>query len=438
MQCFLVFATTLATLSGATAAESWNFTFGTEPMAQATHVSPATEFDPQLGHGFLHFPAEAARQLSATGDALRPGLKSREPYVFAIQTGEGRFRVSARFEGPSEQAGITIKAESRRLMVHEPDLHLDSEQTRELRFVTDVRTPTLDQGGEVLLNPREKGVWHWDDLLQIEIHSDTVLNSLSVERVDDLPVLYLLGDSTVTDQTTEPWTGWGQMLPVFFNPTLVIANHAESGETLRQFRAQRRLEKIMDKLKPGDFVMLQFGHNDMKESGEGIGPMQSYADDLRYFVKHLQGRGAQPLLVTSMKRRRFDEQGRQYATLGDYPLAVRKVAAELAVPLIDLNLMSGVLFAALGPEGSKQAFVHYPAGSFSGQDEALRDDSHFSPYGGYALANCVVEAIKIACPELAQHLRKDLKLYDPASPTKPDSLHIPASPRASVQAPEGS
>jgi lysophospholipase L1-like esterase len=300
-----------------------------------------------------------------------------------------------------------------------------------------VRTPALAQGGQVAIKPREVGTWHWDDALQLEIHSPFPLLSLHIERVDTIPVLYLMGDSTVTDQTTEPWIGWGQMLPRYFAPTLSIANHAESGESLRLFREGQRFEKVMDTLKPGDFVMIQFGHNDMKESGPGIGAMTSYADDLRYYIRHIRGAGAEPILVTSMKRRRFDEQGRQFPSLGEYPIAVRRVAAELAVPVIDLNWMSGVFYSALGPEGSKSAFVHYPAHTFPGQDRELRDDTHFNAYGGDELASYVAEAIRTTCPVLATHLRKDLPHYDPSAPRALASLRVPASPRASVQKPDG-
>jgi len=419
-------------------AQEWNFNFGTADPSDGIPVDGSIVYDQTRGYGFEWSEGINNIQFQAFRHSDSTGIASHQPYVFSVLTGEGNFEVTARFatEEPDAQ-GLTIKAESRRLVVHEPDLRLQPQTASEVSFVTNVRSPRLAQGGEVKITHREVGAWHWDDALQMEVHSSFALLSLHIRKLESTPVLYLMGDSTVTDQTTEPWIGWGQMLPYFFANSIVVANHAESGETLKNFRAEGRLEKVMDALKPGDFVIIQFGHNDMKEKGEGIGAMTSYAQDLRYFIQHIRGAGAQPILVTAMKRRRFDEQGRQFATLGDYPLAVRKVAAEMAVPLVDLNFMSGVFYGALGPQDSTKAFVHYPAGTFPNQDKPLKDDTHFNAFGGYELANCVVEALKTACPTLASHLKPGLPLYDPSTPHDPASLRIPLSPRSSIEKPAG-
>jgi lysophospholipase L1-like esterase len=173
------------------------------------------------------------------------------------------------------------------------------------------------------------------------------------------------------------------MLPRFFNDTIVVANHAEAGLSLRSFRGDKRLDKILSELKSGDYVFIQFGHNDMKEKGEGIGALTSYKTDLESYVAAIKDKGATPVLVTSMYRRRFSSEGQLEDSLGDYPLANRQVAREQAVTLIDLHEMSGRLFVALGPEQSKRAFVHFPANAFPNRPEALKDDSHFSNYGAY-------------------------------------------------------
>jgi hypothetical protein len=170
----------------------------------------------------------------------------------------------------------------------------------------------------------------------------------------------------------------------------------------------------------------------------GIGPFESYAEDLRDYVRRIREIGAQPILVTPVKRRRFDSMGRQFASHGDYPAAMRRVAAELQCPLIDLNYLSGILFSTLGPEGSKNAFVHYPAGSFPGQESALADDSHFSPYGGWQLARCVISELPLRVPSLAKHLIADAARYDPSHPDPFESFFIPPSPHASVTQPKGS
>jgi hypothetical protein len=139
-----------------------------------------------------------------------------------------------------------------------------------------------------------------------------------------------------------------------------------------------------------------------------------------------------------MHRRLFDEQGHIVETFGDYPEAIRRVAGELDVPLIDLHRDSRVLFEALGPEESRKAFVHYPANTFPGQTQPLKDDSHFSPYGAFQLAQCIVRGIREHVPGLGRHLRPGLPPYDPASPDPVASWRLPASPAFHLTAPEGS
>jgi len=132
-----------------------------------------------------------------------------------------------------------------------------------------------------------------------------------------------------------------------------------------------------------------------------------------------------------MYRRRFDKNGIIINTHGDYPEAMRQTGKEENVPLIDLFKMSGDLFESLGVEGSKKAFVHYPAETFPGQSEALKDDSHFSNYGAFELAKCVVEGIKANLVGLNKYLLNDLPPFDPKHPDSFDSWDLPVSPTIS-------
>lgn len=400
--------------------EVWRFDLnGGPPQAGVTSVEAAQAYEESLGYGFEH------------------GNAGEDSFVFSVRLPEGNYHVRAVLEdAAAPPESLTIKAESRRLMIENARLAADDRSS--LEFAVHIRTNQLEGGGEVDLNEREIGVWHWDDRLQLEFNGEAAsVDRIEITAAPRMPTLFIAGDSTVTDQPREPWVGWGQMLPRFFDERIAVANFAESGLALRSFRAQRRLEKVFEQMKPGDFLFIQFGHNDMKERGAGIGPWESYSDDLRQYVRQTRAHGGIPVLITSMQRRRFDEAGRQPATLGDYPLAVRRVAAELDVPLIDLNLMSAAIYAALGPEDSKRAFVHYPAGTFPGQDQPLRDDTHFNPYGGYQLARAVVEGIRRSVPELAAFIRPDVEPYDPARPDPFDSVNIPPSPRASFEKPAG-
>jgi hypothetical protein len=138
-----------------------------------------------------------------------------------------------------------------------------------------------------------------------------------------------------------------------------------------------------------------------------------------------------------MHRRNFDAERKIINTLGDYPEAMRQLGKEQNIPVIDLNSASKKLFEALGPEGTLKAFVHYPAGTFAGQEKDLKDDTHFNAYGAYQLARCVVEAIKSSKLGIAKHLIKELAPFDPGHPDPPDTWRLPASPMTAEIKPDG-
>ena len=141
------------------------------------------------------------------------------------------------------------------------------------------------------------------------------------------------------------------MIPAFLIPSkVVVANYAESGEALNSFVSARRLEKVLSLMKTGDYLFVEFGHNDMKQKGEGIGAFTSYKKSLQFFISEIRKKGGIPVLVTSMHRRSFDSTGHIINTLLDYPEAVRQTAKEENVALIDLNAMSKTLYEAWGKQ----------------------------------------------------------------------------------------
>lgn len=266
-----------------------------------------------------------------------------------------------------------MKAELRRLM-------LDNIETTNGAFTVNVRTPMIAGGGEVKLKEREKTteIRAWDDKLTLEFSGSVCAIEI---KPADVPTIFLLGDSTVADQPREPYNSWGQMLTAFFKPGIAIANHAESGESLRSSLAANRLDKVLSLMKRGDYLFIQYGHNDEKEKGEGVGPFTTYKSDLKKFVLAARQRGGIPVLITPVQRRSFDEQGKITNSHGDYPEAVRQVAKEENVPLIDLNLMSKTLYESWGPEKSKLAF-------------APNDNTHHNDYGSLEIAKLIVAGIK--------------------------------------------
>ena len=161
-------------------------------------------------------------------------------------------------------------------------------------------------------------------------------------------------------------------------------------------------------MKAGDYLFIEFGHNDQKQKGEGVGPFTTYKRDLKFFISEVKKKGGIPVLVTSMHRRNFDSTGHINNTLGDYPEAVRQTAKEENVALIDLNAMSKILYEAWGPERSVKAFVHYPANTFPGQEKKLEDNTHFNTYGAWQIAKCIRKGIIDAKLDIAKFLVKDI------------------------------
>ena len=333
----------------------------------------------------------------------------------AMPLEEGPYRVTLEVADGSGDSDITVTGESRRALLGPTAVAAGERAT--LSFNVWRLSPEFEDGSVMALHAeREVGIGTYDDQLTLTVFGGSSrVASVKVEPASNVTTIFLAGDSTVTDQPGVPWSAWGAMLPRYFDESVAIANLASSGRALRSFRAERRLDKLLSLLKEGDYVMIQFGHNDQKESGEGIGAFESYTRDLEQYVDVIRARGGRPILVTSMVRRRFRD-GEWFDTLGDYPEAVRRVAAAKDVPLIDLHATSRTIVESLGEADSKHIYVHYPAGTFPGQDEAIRDDTHFNTYGADLLARAVVNGLKEAVPELADHLRDADAGIDPERP----------------------
>ncbi len=431
----LVLALSAATLGAAPLERRFNFG-SVAVSAGESAVTPDTLYTTARGYGFEAGAAISAppRPSGATGADF---CTSDKPFFFSVDLPEGNYRVTLNLSDPVAESRPVVKAESRRLLLE--SVATKKGELTTATFLVNIRNAQLPGGGQVRLKPREIGALHWDNRLTLEFNGvRPAVTSLDLIQVNDAITVFLAGDSTVTDQQIEPWAAWGQMLPAFFGPTVAIANHAESGETIKSFVGERRLEKVMSLLKAGDYLFIQFGHNDQKLNAEHTDAATGYKEYLRRFIGEARTKGAIPVLVTSMERRNFDATGHITPSLEGYPQAMREVGGELAVPLIDLNAMSIPFYEALGPEEAKKAFVHFPADSFPSQPKALADDTHFSAYGAYELARCVVEGIKVRVPALAAHLRLGLKAYDAAHPDRFADWHLPASPPKPVIKPEGS
>lgn len=220
--------------------------------------------------------------------------------------------------------------------------------------------------------------------------------------------LFLAGDSTMAPKLAEkrPETGWGEMLQAHFDPRrLVVDNRARNGRSTRTFIAEGRWQNILDGLKPGDFVFIQFGHNDGSEhKNDRYTPPQQYRENLQRFVNEVRAADAEAVLFTPVMRRRFDEASNFFDTHGVYPGLVRSVARELDVALIDMHRDSGALLLELGPAASIPLYLILPAGKFGNYPEGLEDNTHFSPQGAKVMAAIAVGELRKTRLALADYL----------------------------------
>ena len=228
--------------------------------------------------------------------------------------------------------------------------------------------------------------------------------------------VHLAGDSTMAAKRPEkrPETGWGEFLQAAFDSARVrVVNHAQNGRSTRTFIAEGRWQAIVDSLRPGDWVLIQFGHNDQsKEKVDRYTPPDDFRANLARMVREARAEGANPVLLTPVMRRRFDSTGTFYDVHGEYPDLTRRVAMELGVPLIDVHRSSERVLRELGAERSRALFLQLKAGEHPNYPQGVEDNTHFSPAGARVMAQLVIDAIRDSGLPLASELRES----DRASP----------------------
>ena len=235
--------------------------------------------------------------------------------------------------------------------------------------------------------------------------------------------MYLLGDSTVCDQANEPYNSWGQMLTRFLKPEVAVANGAESGDSIAPALSAGRFEKFWKQMKPGDYLFIQYGHNDMKSRTSNA--LEGYTNNLRRIVDETRRRGSTPVLITSVSRRTFGADEKITNSFGGYTDAVRAVAKEKSCALIDLQASSALFYEALGDQQSHLAFA------------TMQENTHHNSYGSYEIAKCIVMGIKHSGLDLAKFIAEDFNDFDPSHPDPVEDFNLPSSPRVTGIAPLG-
>ncbi|VBB47995.1 conserved exported hypothetical protein [uncultured Paludibacter sp.] len=412
----LIFLSLLLTSVFANAQE-YKFNFTNIDKKGFVKVTPKTVYSGNSSYGF----------------DLGTKKEGNKPYCFSTDIPEGNYQVTVLLGSKTEATNTTIKAESRRLM-------LENIETPKGKFVkklfnVNIRNKIITSGNDtVKTKSREFLKLNWNNKITFEINGTNPGLVQMTIKPSNVPTVFLAGNSTVVDQDDEPWCGWGQILPRFLNKKIAVANYAESGEASNTFVSSKRFAKLISKLKKGDYVFIEFGHNDEKQKGSAF---TTFKANMKYLVDKTREKGGIPVLITPMHRRRFDENGKIINTHGDYPEAVRVLAKEENIYLIDLNNMSQTLYEAWGDENSKKAFVHYPAGTFPGQNKALEDNTHFNTYGGYEICKCILKGIVDNNIPLKKYIVKDFKGFNPENPDKIEEVKVPPTPFSSTIKPDG-
>ena len=232
--------------------------------------------------------------------------------------------------------------------------------------------------------------------------------------------LHLIGDSTMANKPiipANPERGWGQMFQLYFEDSVRVENYAQNGRSTKTFISEGRWAKVVAALQPGDFVLIQFGHNDEKTNdfNRGTAPFGEYTTNLVRFIHETREHHATPILATPTARRKFAG-NKLTDTHGDYPKAVRAVALEQKVPLLELTTATEKLLQQLGPESSQRLFDWIPAGEFAPGFKKLEDDTHFNAYGASRVCDLAVVELEAKVPDLAAHLNRSAKSPKPVTP----------------------
>lgn len=219
--------------------------------------------------------------------------------------------------------------------------------------------------------------------------------------------VYLIGDSTCANKNLEkqnPERGWGQLFRAFFDEGVVVENHALNGRSTKSFREEGRWEPIYSQMQEGDYVFIQFGHNDEKVDRPKVGSVpEVFAENLRRYVRETREKGGIPVLLTPIARRHFTEEGQLKKTHGEYPDRVRQVAEEMGVVLLDMEPLTEAWLKELGDEPSRPYFMWVKKGTSPLYPDGREDNTHLNVEGAHIISRMVAKEVEQQLPELAKH-----------------------------------
>lgn len=405
------------------------FDFGGGEVAEGyVGVSASDIYSEELGYGFekgssLSETVRMPKRKRKSLDALRydfVGSADGGAFRFSVRLSEGNYKVKVTLGDKNGTSKTTVRAENRRLMLE--NVTTEKGVTLTDSFNVNIRTPKLSAGNAIKLDTREWNpatgeikTFTWDDKLTIQFNGENpCVCAIEIVPLDDAVTVFVIGDSTVTDQMGGGT--WAQNLPRWLKGNVVVANHAESGQTLKGFRFQRRWDKVMESVKPGDYLFIQLGTNDQKSRGhDPMWPADDKAGDwirthsdaetdyiweLAIMVVEARRHGVVPVIVSPLSK--FDRKTLKPTSVMDaYGKNAGKAAELTECAFIDLWSMSKDIINAVGEDGLK----------------VYSDGTHTADYGGYLFSLCIAKGIKENKLELAKYLSDDLINIDTKNPT---------------------
>lgn len=395
---YLVLISTVAVIS-----QPYKFDFGSGEVASGyTKITPQTKFSSSQGYGIEK--GDVSSVTSDESDKLKGDyLTATNEMYFTIAVPQGNYDLTVIFGDAKKATSTTIKAENRRLLFDRVTTAAGTYVTKTIT-VNRREVRSIDGSVTMSIKDREKTYLTWDEVLTISITGkNPAVCAMEIVKNDTATTLFLCGNSTVVDQLTAPWCSWGQMFPYFFKPGVVVANYAESGLTASGFLSMRRLDKIIADAKAGDYVFVEFGHNDQKNSGD----VANYANNLKTFRDKIKAKGAIPVYVAPTARQAEND---PRTSVGGLAQKMRETAVAHDVVCIDLNQMVIDLHNSLGND--LQYLYMYTVG----------DKTHFCEYGAFELARCVMKGIEEEFPSLKGHFISDYTTFDPSEPDPLDYL----------------
>lgn len=314
----------------AAANANWKFDFGSGPVASGfTPVRATTAYDTNVGYGFASTSGLTATNRASSADALRSDfITGSSPFKFSANVPSGNYDVLVTVGDNDGTSDTSIKSEVERIIVQQ--IKTTAGLFTQYSFTVHIKDGVLDltfYGNAPKVNA-------------IEIHQNTTAITM-----------FIAGDSTVCDQNSTSFAGWGQMFSSYLNQGVAVGNYADSGESSWSFWNGFYVKSIQPKIRAGDFLFIQFGHNDEKS-----GTTTDYKTALKKYIDDARAHGAIPILVTPLERNTWSG-GVLNHSHGAFPAAMKELATSTNTPVIDLTTMSYNLYSSLGQSAAQALFV---------------------------------------------------------------------------------